>query len=221
MGKLIVIEGLDGSGKGTQSKRLTEYLKGIGKSAMRVDFPQYGTKGATLVEGYLAGELGNDPLSTGAYAASLFFAMDRYWSYRTRWGDFYKSENGIVTCDRYTTANAVHQCAKLKREEWDVFLDWLWDTEYNKLSLPVPDKVIFLDMKPSVFLKLIDRRAVSENRGKDIHEHDINYLERCYEASLYVCSKLSWEHIKCHEGESPRSMDDIFSDILSSLKDII
>lgn len=221
MGKLIVIEGIDGSGKGTQSRRLTEYLKNAGKNALRVDFPRYGTKGATLVEGYLSGELGDDPSLTNAYASSLFFAMDRYWSYRTSWGDFYNKEESIVTCDRYTTANALHQCSKLKKEEWDPFLTWLFDTEYNKLSLPTPDKVIFLDMKPSVFLRLIDSRSESENRKKDIHEHNPAYLESCYEASLYAAKKLSWEHIKCYEGDLPRSMDAIFEDILKAIKDII
>ena len=221
MGKLIVIEGIDGSGKGTQSRRLTEYLTGIGMNALRDDFPRYGTKGAILTEGYLAGELGDDPSLTNAYAASLFFAMDRYWSFRTEWGSFYKKENSIVTCDRYTTANALHQCSKLEKKEWEPFLSWLWDTEYVKLGLPKPDKIVFLDMKPSVFLNLIDRRSESEKRQKDIHEHNAAYLEKCYEASLYVAEKCSWEHIMCYEGDSPRSMDDIFSDILRAVRDIV
>ena len=221
MGKLIVIEGLDGSGKGTQSRRLTEYLKSQGKDTLRIDFPRYGTKGATLVEGYLKGELGGHPDDTGAYATSLFFAMDRYWSYRTDWGEFYHAENNFVICDRYTTANAVHQCAKLEKEKRDEYLEWLWDVEYEKIGIPKPDKIIFLDMKPSVVFKLIESRSVKDNREKDIHELDREYLERCYEGACDACKKLSWVHIKCYEGECPRPMDDIFADILDALEGII
>ena len=221
MGKLIVIEGLDGSGKGTQSRRLTEYLGSQGHDAARIDFPRYGTKGATLVEGYLKGELGSDPDQTGAYATSLFFAMDRYWSYRTQWKELHESQNGVLVFDRYTTANAVHQCAKLPRDQWDTFLDWLWDVEYNKIGIPAPDSIIFLDMKPSIVRKLIDSRSEKESRAKDIHELDMTYLERCYEAALYACHRLGWKHVLCFEGEEPRPMDDIFSDILKALEGVI
>jgi len=221
MGKLIVIDGLDGSGKGTQTRALVKYLEEKGMQAKRIDFPRYGTKGATLVEGYLKGELGGNPDDTGAYATSLFFAMDRYWSYRTDWGEFYSAPDSVLVLDRYTTANAVHQCSKLPRDEWDGFLTWLWDTEYNKIGIPKPDKIIFLDMKPSIVRSLIDSRSQNENRAKDIHEKDSTYLDRCYEAALYACERLGWEHICCYEGEKPRAMEDIFADILSCLKDVL
>jgi len=218
MGRLIVIDGLDGSGKATQSQKLKAYLTASGADALRVDFPRYGKKSASLVEGYLAGELGGRPGDTGAYATSLFYAMDRYWSYRTEeWGRRY-DEGATVICDRYTTANAIHQCAKLPPEERDAFLDWLWDTEYEKLGIPRPDLIIFLDMKPSVYEKLIESRASSDNRRKDIHERNSDYLKKCYDAALYASERLKWVHIKCYEGESPRSIDDIFRDILAAVK---
>lgn len=220
MGKLIVIDGVDGSGKQTQTKRLEEHLKGEGVNCLRVDFPRYGQKSATLVEGYLHGELGSRPDDTGAYASSLFYAMDRYWSYRTDdWGKLY-DEGGTVICDRYTTANAIHQCAKLPESMRDDYLNWLWDIEYNKIGIPKPDKIIFLDMEPRVYEKLIDRRSASEDRKKDIHELDSDYLLRSYHAALYACEKLGWTHIKCYDGSDPRDPDSIFADILTALNDI-
>ena len=221
MGKLIVIDGIDGSGKATQSKKLADFLAGKGIDAVRVDFPRYGTKGAALVESYLSGELGGKPEDTGAYATSLFYAMDRYYSYRTgEWGRKYDS-GATVICDRYTTANAIHQCAKLPREEWDGYLEWLWDTEYGKIGIPKPDAIVFLDMKPSVFESLIDSRARKNSSAKDIHESDGKYLESCYEAALYACEKLGWRQIKCYSDDKPRSIDDIFADLTAALADLI
>lgn len=221
MGKLIVIDGIDGSGKATQSKKLAAALTEKGVDALRVDFPRYGTKGATLVEGYLAGELGGKPEDTGAYATSIFYAMDRYWSYRTdEWGKRY-DKGSLIICDRYTTANAIHQCAKLPRAEWDGYLDWLWDIEYRKIGVPKPDGIIFLDMKPSVFEKLIDKRSSDGVRLKDIHEKDRQYLENCYQAALYASGKLGWTHIKCYDGDMPRTVDDVFADLMKAADGII
>jgi len=220
MGKLIVIDGVDGSGKGTQTRRLEEYLNSRGIRALRVDFPRYGEKSALFVEGYLSGELGSRPSDTGAYASSLFYAMDRYWSYRTgEWGREYDG-GAVIICDRYTTANAIHQCAKLEPGERDGFLSWLFDTEYKKLGIPTPDAVVFLDMKPSVYEKLIDGRASTGDRKKDIHELDRDYLKKCYEGALYACEKLGWKHIKCYEGDTPRSKDDIFADLLEAVSGV-
>lgn len=217
MGKLIVIDGLDGSGKGTQSKKLEAYLKEKGVDAMRIDFPRYGQKGCTLVEGYLHGELGGKPDDTGAYATSLFYGVDRYWSYRTEWGEFYKKNDSILICDRYTTANAVHQCSKLPKDQWDAFLDWLWDIEYNKIGIPRPDKIIYLEMRPDISRKLVQARSISEGRTIDIHEADYEYLCRCYEAALYASDYLGWERIRCYEGDEARSIDDIFAEMMTRL----
>ena len=144
MGKLFVIEGLDGSGKGTITKMLTEYLTKQGVRVRGISFPMYGTKGAALVEMYLGGELGDKSEDTNCYASSSFFAMDRYISYKTDWGKFLEEEDTVVIADRYTTANAVHQLQKLPRENWDEFLYWLFDYEYKLMKLPVPNKVVFL-----------------------------------------------------------------------------
>lgn len=218
MGKLIVIDGLDGSGKGTQSKKLVEYLQKNGTAAQLVSFPAYGTRGAALVEGYLQGELGGKPDDTGAYATSTFYAIDRYWSYRTAWGDFYNRPDTVTVCDRYTTANAVHQCSKLPKAEWDSYLGWLWDNEYNKLGIPRPDQIFYLEMRPDLSRRLVEERSVKEGRKIDIHEGDYEYLCRCYEAALYASDFLGWEKITCYEGDKIRTVDDIFAELLNRLK---
>ena len=217
MGKLFVIDGLDGSGKGTQTGKLAEYLTQKGIKARRISFPAYGTRGAALVEGYLAGELGGKPDDTGAYATSTFYGIDRYWSYRTDWGKFYHEPDTVIICDRYTTANAVHQCSKLPREEWDNYLDWLWDNEYNKLGIPRPDKICYLEMRPDLSRRLVEERTVKEGRKIDIHERDWEYLDRCYDAALYASDYLGWEKITCYEGDTIRSVDDIFAELLQRL----
>lgn len=217
---LIVIDGLDGSGKGTQSRRLTDYLNAHGIPARRVDFPRYGTKSCTLVEGYLHGELGAHPDDTGAYAAATFYGIDRYWSYRTDWGKDY--DNGVtIVADRYTTANAVHQCAKLPKEQWNGFLSWLWDNEYEKLGIPKPDRILYLEMRPDLSERLVENRAKTEGRTLDIHETDRDYLRRCYESALYASDYLGWDRICCYHGDDIRSIDDIFEEILGRIKDIL
>ncbi len=217
MGKLYVIDGLDGSGKGTQSKKLEAYLSAKGINVKRIDFPRYGSKGCALVEGYLHGDLGGKPDDTGAYATSLFYGLDRYWSYRTEWGSFYHKPDSILICDRYTTANAVHQCSKLPKAQWDAFLDWLWDIEYNKIGIPRPDKIIYLEMPPAISRKLVEKRAAAEGRCIDIHEADQSYLDRCYEAALYAAEHLGWEKLKCYTGDTPRSVEDIFTELTARL----
>ncbi|MGN1345437.1 MAG: dTMP kinase, partial [Eubacteriales bacterium] len=115
MNKFIVLEGLDGSGKGTQTELLRDYLARSGRRVRVLDFPAYGTKGAALVELYLGGGLGSHPDDTNAYAASMFFAADRYVSYVSDWHADYSDPETFVIANRYTTANAYHQISKLPR----------------------------------------------------------------------------------------------------------
>ena len=131
-GKLIVLEGLDGSGKATQAQLLHEALCAQGLAVRKVTFPDYQHPSSTLVKQYLAGEFGSRPEDVNAYAASCFYSVDRYASYKTQWGAFYQA-GGIVVADRYTTSNAVHQCAKLPKQQWDEYLAWLFDFEYENI----------------------------------------------------------------------------------------
>ena len=134
-GKLIVLEGLDGSGKGTQAKLLAKHLTVTDHLVREITFPDYDSDSSALVKMYLAGQFGDKPDDVNAYAASSFYAVDRYAGYKSDWGKFYE-EGGILIADRYTTSNAVHQCSKLPPEQWDTFLQWLFDYEYHLLGLP-------------------------------------------------------------------------------------
>ena len=218
-GKLIVIEGLDGSGKATQSNLLYEALLAEGKPVRKVSFPDYESNSSALVKMYLAGEFGKDPSAVNAYAASTFFAVDRYASYKKDWGSFYE-QGGIIIADRYTTSNAIHQCSKLPEAQWDSFLTWLFDFEFNKLGLPSPDAVIYLDMDVAVSQKLIEERCKDKNIKKDIHEADVEYLKKCREAAHYCADKLGWKIMKCNMGETPLPIEEIATDIFELVQKI-
>ena len=154
---LIVIDGLDGSGKATQSKRLCEHLCSLGYKAKTVSFPDYESDSSALVKMYLGGKLGDSPDDVNAYAASSFYAVDRVASYLNTWGRDYR-EYDFIIADRYTTSNIIHQMAKVPVEERQSYIDWLFDYEYNRLEIPAPDMVIFLDVDPAISQKLIYSR---------------------------------------------------------------
>ena len=215
-GKLIVIEGLDGSGKATQSGLLYEALLAEGKPVRKVSFPDYESNSSALVKMYLAGDFGKDPGDVNAYAASTFFAVDRFASYKQNWGKFYE-EGGIVIADRYTTSNAIHQCSKLPREEWDGFVEWLFDFEFKMMGFPAPDKVIYLEVDPAVSQKLMTGRYQGDESKKDIHESNLEYLNKSREAAQYCADKLSWATIQCDDGEIMRSIAQIHEDILNTV----
>ena len=216
MGKLIVIEGLDGSGKSTQLDLLVDNLKANGIDCKKVSFPNYDDDSSALVKMYLAGQFGDNPNDVNAFAASCFYAVDRYSSYKKDWGEFYKN-GGVVVSGRYTTSNAVHQCSKLNESEWESFLDWLYDFEYNKLGIPAPDNVIFLDMPTEVSQKLLDKRYNSNGGHKDIHESDLEYLEKCRKSALFTAKYSGWTIISCGKDGEPRSIEDIANEILSKV----
>ena len=171
-GKLIVLEGLDGSGKATQAKRLAAALAAEGRPVREITFPNYASDSSALVRMYLAGQFGARPDDVNAYAASSFYAVDRYAGYKADWGRFYE-EGGILIADRYTTSNAVHQCSKLPPEEWEQFLHWLFDYEFHLLGLPAPDCVIYLQVDPAVSQKLMTQRYHGDESKKDVHEKDV------------------------------------------------
>ena len=212
-GKLIVIEGLDGSGKATQSKLLFEKLQAEGKPVRKVSFPDYDSDSSALVKMYLAGDFGKDPGDVNAYAASTFFAVDRFASYKQNWGKFYE-EGGIVIADRYTTSNAIHQCSKLPREEWDGFVQWLFDFEFKLMGIPAPDKVIYLQVDPQVSQKLMSIRYQGDESKKDIHESNLEYLKKSREAARYCADKLGWVTVKCDDGDAMRSIEQIHRDVM-------
>ena len=223
MSKFIVLEGLDGSGKGTQTELLREHLVSLGKKVRVVDFPAYESEGCALVKMYLDGKLGSDPDSTNAYAASMFFAADRYVSYVTSWKEDYLDDSTVILANRYTTANAYHQLSKMPEELWDDFLAWLWDFEFGKLGLPCPDRVILLDMPESVSSAMVKSRSEQTGRKMDIHEKDKEYLTRCRRAADYTAKKCGWTVVKCAAEDStvPDSREEISEKVFASLADII
>lgn len=212
-GKLIVIEGLDGSGKATQAKRLVAALLEKGISARGISFPNYDSNSSALIKMYLAGDFGTEPEAVNAYAASCFYAVDRFAGMKQDWGRFYHS-GGILIADRYTTSNAVHQSCKLPKEEWDEYLSWLYDFEYGKLELPIPDLVIYLRMSVDENLMLMNERYQGDETKKDIHESNKNYLKSAHDAADYCAQKYSWSIINCMRNGKMRGIADIGAEIL-------
>lgn len=206
-GKLIVIDGLDGSGKATQSQLFAQWLTEQDISTRKISFPNYGNKSSTLVQMYLAGEVGGLH-EVNSYAASSFYSVDRYISYQTIWKNWYLAGEMIVA-DRYTTSNACHQMVKLPREEWDGFLDWLVDFEYEKLELPQPDQVFYLDMHPETSRNLLRKRYQGDASKMDIHEANYAYLVSCREAALYAAQRWNWTVIRCDNGLEPYPIETI------------
>ena len=213
-GKLIVIEGLDGSGKATQTGRLVEYMLSRGLQVRKVSFPDYESDSSALIKMYLAGSFGKDPGDVNAYAASAFYAVDRYASFKGGWGEFY-SGGGIVVADRYTTSNAIHQCCKLPREQWDEYLDWLAEFEYDRMGIPSPDMVIYLQVDVEESQKMMSGRYNGDESKKDIHEGNLDYLNRSRKAADYCAEKMGWQVVRCYENGVMRSIEDIHREIVS------
>ena len=211
-GRLIVIEGLDGSGKATQAQRLAAVLQQHGKRVREISFPNYDSDSSTLVKMYLSGAFGTQPGDVNAYAASSFYAVDRYAGMKQDWGAFYDS-GGILIADRYTTSNAVHQCCKLPGAQWDAYLDWLFDYEYRLLGLPTPDLVVYLRLGIETSQRLMSERYHGDEKKKDIHESNLYYLEQAHLAADYCASKYNWKTVECAERGSLRCIDEIGADV--------
>lgn len=220
MGKLIVLEGLDGSGKSTQLLKLEENLKAEKVDIRTVSFPEYSEPSCEPVKMYLSGKFGSNPEDVSAYTASLFFAIDRYASFKLHWGEYYNN-GGTVLSGRYTTSNCIHQMSKLPEEEWETFLDWLYDLEYQKVKIPSPDVVFFLDMPLEVSNKLLSTRYEGDESKRDIHESNAEYLKMCRKAAYFAAEKLGWKVVNCAKNGEPRTIDDIANEILTLTKEVI
>ncbi len=212
MGKLIVIEGTDGSGKSTQFQLLTARLEQENRRFQKLVFPQYSEPSSALIRMYLGGEFGTKPTDVNAYAASAFYAVDRYASFRKVWGDWY-DQGGLIVSDRYTTSNAVHQASKEPEEKQGAFLKWLYDFEYDKLGLPQPDLVIYLDVPTDFTESMMRRREADTNTSADIHEQDMTYLATCRRTGKAAAEFYGWTLIQCVRDGQMRSIDDIHQEI--------
>jgi dTMP kinase len=221
-GKLIVIEGSDSSGKATQVKILFEKLKSLNLDVKKVEFPDYKSNSSALVKMYLNGEFGTNAEEVNPYAASTFYSVDRFASYQTQWKSFYEN-GGIVLADRYTTSNMVHQASKIKDEnEKKIFLDWLWDLELVKFGLPVPDKVIFLNMPPEFSVKLMEQRKnkFTGKKEKDIHENNFEYLSNSYNNACRIALKYNWTKVNCISQGKLITIDKIQEEVYNCVKSL-
>ena len=205
---LVVLEGLDGSGKGTQTGLLRQGLEDRGIPVRQVTFPDYQSPSSALVKMYLGGEFGTDPEDVNAWAASTFYAVDRYASYQKDWKKDYQAGT-LILCDRYATSNLVYQMGKLPREQWGQYLAWVEDLEYGKLGIPRPDAVLYLDMPIEISQKLLLSRYQGDSGKKDIHESHLDFLRACRESARYAGQRLGWKVIPCESGGEPRPVEDI------------
>lgn len=213
MSKLIVIEGLDGSGKSTQLELLISALEKDGKRVRKIKLPDYESPSSTLVKMYLGGEFGKDPNAVNAYAAGAFYAVDRYASFTLDWKTDYESDK-IIVADRYATSNSIYQTEKIAEADWDSYLDWSADFEYNKLGIPKPDAVIYLDMPVDISQKLMTGRYGGNESKKDVHEADVAFLEKCRKSALYAASRQGWHIVQCSNGKEPYSIEKIHNEIM-------
>jgi len=212
MGKLIVLEGTDGSGKSTQFQLLTEHLQQDGKVFQKLVFPQYSEPSSALIRMYLGGEFGSNPSDVNAYAASAFYAVDRYASYKKGWGQWYE-DGGLILSDRYTTSNAVHQASKEPPEKREEFLKWLYEFEYDRLGLPRPDLTIYLDVPTAFTEQMMRSREQATNTQADIHEKDMQYLATCRETGKAAAAYYGWNVIQCVRDGAMCSREDIHEEI--------
>ena len=212
MGKLIVIEGTDGSGKSTQFRRLTEHLQQDAQEFKTLVFPRYSEPSSSLIRMYLGGEFGSKPTDVNAYAASAFYAVDRYASFKQDWGEWYR-QGGLIVSDRYTTSNAVHQASKEPAEKQGEFLKWLYEFEYDRLGLPRPDLTLYLDVPTDFTEKLLRSREEATNTQADIHEQDMEYLTTCRKTGRAAAAFYGCTVIECVRDGKMRSIEDIHEEI--------
>ena len=222
MGKLIVIEGTDSSGKETQTKKIYERLLVEGKLCKKISFPNYDSDASAPVKMYLAGKFGKDADKINPYPISTMYAIDRYASFKEDWGKDYNNDK-IIISDRYTTSNIVHQAAKLEVIEKDDYITWLEDLEYNKMELPKPDLVLFLNMPTEKACALMETRnnKITGGEAKDIHEKDEAYLKKAHTNACEVAKKLGWVEIMCATATELKTKKQIHKEILKTVMEVL
>ena len=214
MGRLIVFEGIDGSGKSTQSELLRCRLREEGTEFRSVTFPRYDNPSAALIKMYLGGAFGSDPGDVNAYAASCFYAVDRYASYKQDWREYYEN-GGLIVMDRYTTSNAIHQGAKLPEDQREEFFRWLAHFEYDLIGIPAPDLVLYMDIPLSTALERIAARQAATGTAEDIHEKNREYLALCHACGRQAAELYGWRRVPVTDSGRDRSQEEIHEEILT------
>ena len=220
MGLFIDLEGLDGCGKTTQTELLCKRFEKENIKYKKIKLPDYESDSSILVRKYLNGDFGKNANDVNAFAASVLFAADRFASYTEKWKEDYLNGT-LIFSDRYTPANALYQMTKLNPEEWDEYLEWLFDFEYNKIGIPEPTMVVFLDMPVEVSQKLMTSRYNGDETKKDVHECNVEFLHKCRESALYTCKKYGWKVISCAENGEVLSIEEINDKIYNEVKAIL
>lgn len=217
MGKLIVFEGIDGSGKSTQFKLMCTRFENEGVRFARLTFPQYQEPSSALIKMYLNGEFGENPEDVNPYAASTFFAVDRYASYMKAWRDIYRDGHVILLTDRYTTSNALHQGSKLPDNKRSDFFKWLYEFEFGLMELPKPDTVIYMDIPAEQAALRLKERQAATGTAADIHERDLGYLQACAHCGNQAAEFYGWQKINCFSDRTARSEHEIHEEIYTIL----
>ena len=230
-GKFFVFEGIDGSGKSTQTKLLADFFIKKGYEVEKIDFPRYGERSAAMFENYLAGKYGN-PKEVGPYVASIFVAQDRYdASFKiSKW----LAEGKIVISDRWMASNVGHQGGKLikNRKEWKKYIDWLYNLEYGIFAIPRPDRAFILKTSPEFSQKLnesiTDKNKIKKREsylgkgGRDIHEKDKAHFVDSLRSYLLAAKEFPKDFtvIECIENGELLSPKIINKRVIKSIKNI-
>ncbi len=216
MGRLIVLDGLDGCGKSTQGERVKAALEERGERVKLISFPDYDQPSSTLVKMYLGGAFSQNPDDVNAYAAGSFYAVDRYASYVQFWKGDYEA-GATILATRYATSNAIHQMGKLPKSEWENYLRWIEDYEYHKLALPAPDLTLYLEMDRAISERLLSVRYHGDESKRDIHEKNRRYLDQCRQTADFAARYWNWKRIRCDDGVDPLPIEAVTEAILRAI----
>ena len=216
LGKLVVFEGIDGSGKSTQFDMLCTRLADEGRDFRRVRFPRYDEPSSSLVRMYLGGKFGDDPEAVNPYAASSFFTVDRIASFLQDWKSYYE-KGGLILTDRYTTSNAIHQGAKMSADKREHYYKWLYEFEFDLAGLPKPDCVIYMDIEAAQAARRLSKRQAETGTSGDIHEQDPDFLEQSAQSGKQAANFYGWHKISCFSEGRERSESEIHDEVLTVL----
>lgn len=209
-------------GKQTQTNKIYERLINKSYDVFKTSFPNYDNLSSGPVKEYLSGKISENPNDISPKAASSFYAVDRYISYKENIEKYYLDDKTIIIFDRYVSSNLLHQGAKLynnskngNQKKLDEYISWLNNFEYGDLELPVATMTFFLYVPLETTLKLIENRKNKFNNDdkKDIHESDTTHLKNAINSGLYCAKKLGWKIINCVNENGLRTPDDINDEI--------